>query len=349
MSGSCVAGSTAATTRRTASTPPPSGPDRIHRLLNRIDWDADEVLDDVRDYVVENLGDRDAVLIVDVRSAGVQRQYSGTAGRTENSRIGVFLAYATGRGRTLIDRRLYLPTSWTDDRERCRRAGIDDSVAFETKVAMAKAMVRRALAEKIPFGWVTADVAYGFSKAGASSWSSRNVFHVMATTRHDTVVTRWSIDHPVHDLFPALPRQKWNCRSCGEGAHGRRIYDWARVEVRPWHREDRPHWVLARRSVSRPEEISYYIAYCPAGTTLDELIRIAGSRWAVGECFQTAKQECGLDDYQVRRYPGWHRHMTLAMAAHACLTVLRARQLDKEKAETDPPSSFTSASPRSDA
>ncbi len=167
----------------------------------------------------------------------------------------MFLAYATSRGRTLIDRRLYLPTSWTDDRDRCRRAGIDDTVGFTTKVAMAKAMVRR---------------------------------------------------------------------------------------------EDRRHWGLARRSVSRPEEISYSIAYCPAGTTLDELIRIAGSRWAVEECFQTAKQECGLDDYQVRRYPGWHRHMTLAMATHACLTVLRARQLDTDKAETDPPSSSTSASPRYD-
>jgi SRSO17 transposase len=334
-----------------------AGPDRIQRLLNRIEWDADEVLDDVRDYVVEHLGDRDAVLIVDdtgflkkgVRSAGVQRQYSGTAGRTENCQIGVFLAYATARGRTLIDRRLYLPTSWTDDRDRCRRAGIDDSVAFETKVAMAKAMVRRAVADKVPFSWVTADAAYGYSKGWRFELEQADVFHVMATTRHDTVVTRWSIDHPVHDLFPGLPRQKWKRRSCGEGAHGQRIFDWARVEVRPWHREDRRHWVLARRSVSRPEDISYYIAYCPADTRLDELIRIAGSRWAVEECFQAAKQECGLDDYQVRRYPGWHRHMTLAMAAHACLTVLRARQLDTDKAETDPPSSSTSASPKSDA
>ena len=235
--------------------------------------------------------------------------------------------YATGRGRTLIDRRLYLPTSWTDDRDRCRRAGIDDHVAFETKVAMAKAMVRRAIADKVPFSWVTADAAYGYSKGWRFELEQADVFHVMATTRHDTVVTRWSIDHPVHDLFPGLSRQKWKRRSCGEGAHGRRIFDWARVEVRPWHREDRRHWVLARRSVSRPEEISYYIAYCPADTTLDELIRIAGSRWAVEECFQTAKQECGLDDYQVRRYPGWHRHMTLAMAAHACLTRNGSSQL----------------------
>ncbi|MET9566610.1 IS701 family transposase [Streptomyces tauricus] len=332
------------------------GPDRIQRMLNRIGWDADEVLDDVRRYVVDNLGDREAVLIVDdtgflkkgTRSAGVRRQYSGTAGRTENSQIGVFLAYATDRGRTLIDRRLYLPTPWTDGRERCRRAGIGDEIAFATKVAMAKAMVRKALADRIPFRWVTADAAYGFSKGWRFELEQADVFHVMASTRHDMVVTRWALDHPVHDLYPGLPRQKWKRRSCGEGTHGRWVYDWARVEVRPRHREDRRHWVIARRSVSRPEEISYYIAYCPADTTLDQLIRIAGSRWAVEECFQTAKQECGLDAYQVRRYPGWHRHMTLAMAAHACLTVLRARPLDTEKAETDPPSSSTSASPKYD-
>lgn len=189
-------------------------------------------------------------------------------------------------------------------RERCRRAGIDDHVAFETKVVMAKAMDRRAVAQKIPFGRVTPDAAYGFSKGWRFELEQADVFHVMATTRHGTVVTRWALDHPVHDLFPGLPRQKWKRHSCGEGAHGHRIYDWARVEVRPWHREDRQHWVLARRSVSRPEEISCYIAYCPTGTTLDELIRIAGSRWAVEECFQPAKQKCGLDDYQDRRYPG---------------------------------------------
>ncbi|GGV50412.1 hypothetical protein GCM10010293_61390 [Streptomyces griseoflavus] len=186
-----------------------AGPDRVHRMLNRIEWDADEVLDDVRRYVVDNLGDPGAVLVVDdtgflkkgTRSAVVQRQYSGTAGRTENCQVGVFLAYATDRGRTLIDRRLYLPTSWTDDRKRCHRAGIGDEVAFESKVAMAKAMGRRAIADRIPFRWVTADAAYGFSKGWRSELERADVLHVMATTRHDTVVTRWAIDHPVHDLF----------------------------------------------------------------------------------------------------------------------------------------------------
>jgi SRSO17 transposase len=259
-------------------------PDGVQRLLNLSDCDEDAVRDDVRDFVVESIGAMDGILIGDdtgflkkgTQSAGVQRQYSGTAGRTENCQIGVFLAYAAGRGRTLIDRRLYLPTSWTDDRDRCRLAGIDDAVGLETKVVMAKTMVRRAIADRIPFRWVTADAAYGFSKGWRSELEQADVFHVMATTRHDTVVTRWAIDHPVHDLFHGLPRQKWKRRSCGEGAHGPRVFDWARVEVRPWHRPDRQHWVIARRSVSRPGEVSYYIAYCPAGTTLDELIRVAG-------------------------------------------------------------------------
>jgi SRSO17 transposase len=313
------------------------GPDRIQRLLNRIDWDVDGVLADVREYVTEHLAEPGGVLIVDdtgflkkgVRSAGVQRQYSGTAGRTENCQVGVFLAYSSARGRTLIDRALYLPKSWTDDRERCRVAGIGDEVGFATKVELARAMVRRAIADQIPFRWVTADAGYGYSKGWRYELEQADVFHVVATTRHDTVVTRRALDHRLHDLVADLPYQKWKRRSCGEGAHGLRIYDWARIEVRPWHRPDRKHWVLARRSITDPEKIAYYIAYAPADATLNELIAVAGARWAIEECFQTAKGQCGLDDYQVRRYAGWYRHITLAMAAHAYLTVLRAQQLQK--------------------
>ncbi|MFF0391767.1 IS701 family transposase [Kitasatospora sp. NPDC004615] len=313
------------------------GPDRIQRLLNRIDWDADGVLDDVREYIVEHLADPGGVLIVDdtgflkkgVRSAGVQRQYSGTAGRTENCQVGVFLAYSSRLGRTLIDRALYLPKSWTDDLERCRAAGIGDEVEFATKVQLARAMVRRAIDEEIPFRWVTADAGYGYSKGWRTELEQADVFHVVATTSHDTVVTRRALDRRLHDLVADLPRQKWKRRSCGEGAHGPRIYDWARVEVRPWHRPDRKHWVLARRSITDPTKIAYYIAYAPAVATLNELIAVAGARWAIEECFQTAKGQCGLDDYQVRRHPGWYRHITLAMAAHAYLTVLRAQHLEK--------------------
>ncbi|GAA1073732.1 hypothetical protein GCM10009665_79370 [Kitasatospora nipponensis] len=127
----------------------------------------------------------------------------------------------------------------------------------------------------------------------------------MATTSHDIVVTRWAMDHRRHDLGADLPRQKWKRRSCGEGAHGLRICDWARTEVRPWRRPDRKHWVLARRSTTDPTKIAYYTAYAPAGTTLNELIAVAGTRRAIEECFQSAKGQCGLDDYQVRRHPAW--------------------------------------------
>ena len=200
-------------------------------------------------------------------------------------------------------------------------------------------MVDRAVADQVPFRWLTVDEAYGQSKSWRHRLEQADVFHVLATRRNDTVVTRFRLDHRVDELTASLPRQKWKRRSCGDGAHGRRLYDWARAEVRPWHRPDRRHWVLARRSLSRPEEIAYYLAYAPAETTLDGLIKVAGVRWAIEERFQTAKGECGLEDYQVRRYDGWHRHITLAMAAHACLTVLRARELDTGNAETVPPSS----------
>ncbi|MFE3739249.1 IS701 family transposase [Streptomyces sp. NPDC059134] len=318
-----------------------AAPDRIHRLLNRIEWDADEVLDDVRGYIVDHLGDRDAVLVVDdtdflkkgARSAGVQRQHSGATGRTENCQIGIFLAYVCRHGRTLIDRRLYLPTAWTDDRQRCRRAGISDDTLFQTKLALARAMVWRAITDGVPFLWVTADADYGFSRSWRLELEEADVFHIMATTRHETVVTRWAVDHPVHDLFDELPRDQWERRPYEDEACGRRMADWARVEIRPWHRADRTHWALARRALGRPENIAYYIVYCQTRTGLDELIRVVDSRGALEECFRTARQECGLDDYQVRRYPGWHRHMTLAMAAHACLAVLRAREQNAKRSQ----------------
>lgn len=309
-------------------------PGGMQRLLNFYRWDADGLRDDVRGYVVAHLGDDEGVLIADdtgfvkkgTRSAGVQRQYSGTAGRTENCQVGTFLAYSSRRGRALIDRELYLPRSWTDDRERCRAAGVGDEVAFATKPAQATAMLERALAAGVPFRWFTADEAYGQIKALRVWLEARDVFHVLATKCNDTVPSHDLIDARVDDLIADLPASAWRRRSCGEGAHGPRIYDWARVAIRPLHAPGRGHWVLARRSISDPTEIAYYICYAPAAATLDELIAVAGSRWTIEECFQTAKGEVGLDHYQVRTYPAWYRHVTLAMLAHAYLAGLAADQ-----------------------
>ncbi|MET9179862.1 IS701 family transposase [Kitasatospora aureofaciens] len=312
-------------------------PDGMQRLLNSADWDADAVRDDVRDFVIESIGDENAVLIGDdtgflkkgTRSAGVQRQYSGTAGRTENCQIGTFLAYASARGRALIDRELYLPASWTDDRARCRAAGIEDDVPFATKIEHFQAMLQRALDADVPFAWVTADEAYGQVKTLRFWLEERHVAHVLATKVNDTVITTGGGDARVDQLIAALPRQAWKRLSCGVGAHGQRIYDWARVPIRICWENGFGHWVLARRSVSDPTKIAYYVCYGPADTRLKDLIKVAGARWQVEECFQTAKNECGLDHYQVRRYQAWYRHITLSMAALACLTAIRAHEMSK--------------------
>ncbi|WP_435858239.1 IS701 family transposase [Streptomyces olivaceoviridis] len=317
----------------------------MQRLLGGADWEADGVRDDVCDFVIESIGGKDAVLIGDdigflkkgVRSAGVQRQYSGTAGRTVNCQIGTFLAYASRRGRALIDRELYLPKSWTEDRERCRAAGVPDEVPFATKIEHFQAMLQRALDAKVPFAWVTADEAYGQVKRVRYRLEQRAVAHVLATKVNDTVITTRGAEARVDALVAGLPRQAWKRVSAGAGAHGHRFYDWARVPIRIWWENGFGHWVLARRSVSDPTEIAYYVCYGPVGTRLRDLARVAGVRWQVEECFQAAKNECGLDHYQVRRYDAWYRHITLSMAALAALTAIRAQELSKGAAILDKP------------
>ncbi|WSL80493.1 IS701 family transposase [Kitasatospora sp. NBC_01266] len=323
-------------------------PDSVQRLLNHSEWDEDAVRDDVRDYVVETIGTRDGILIGDdtgflkkgTKSAGVQRQYTGTAGRTENSQIGTFLAYASTKGRALIDRELYLPVSWTDDRERCRAAGIDDEIPFATKNEHLKWMLQRAIDAGVPFAWVTADEAYGQVKHLRSWLEERGVAHVLATKVNDTVITTSWADIRVDSLIAALPRQAWKRLSGGQGAHGERIYDWARVAIRPVWENGFGHWVLARRSVSDPTEIAHYVCYGPVDTRLKDLVKVAAARWAVEESFQIAKNECGLDHYQVRLYRAWYRHITLSMAALAYLTALRAQEATKGAPQTTSKTSY---------
>jgi SRSO17 transposase len=306
-----------------------SAPDAMQRLLRRARWDADGLRDDLRTYVVEHLGDSFGVLIVDetgflkkgVRSAGVQRQYSGTAGRTENCQVGTFLAYASRHGRALIDRELYMPASWIADRDRCRVAGVPQEVEFATKPQQAKAMIARAIAAGVPFRWVTADELYGQAKHLQRWLEELNIFHVLAVKCTDTV-TIGEGRAAVKDLVAALPEYAWRRRSAGAGAHGERIYDWTRIPL-PAPASGRGRWVLARRRIS-DGEIAYYVCYGPAATTLNELITTAGTRWMIEECFQAAKNEAGLDHYQVRRYDAWYRHITLSMLAHAYLAATAA-------------------------
>jgi SRSO17 transposase len=326
-----------------AGHPTPYG---LQRLLSWCQWDPDEIRDDLQTYVAERLGRPDGVLIVDdtgfikkgAVSAGVQRQYSGTAGRTENCQIGVFAAYASPRGRALVDRELYLPKSWTDDPDRCRTARIPEDRVFATKPELARTMVQRALDSALPIAWVTADAAYGQEARFRRALEEAGVGYVLSVLKSQQVRTAagsWRIDH----VLTGAPEDAWERISCGDGAKGPRIYDWAAARLPVIEDVDgaastHHRWVLARRSLIRPEEIAYYLAFAPQEAAVAELVRVAGTRWVIEECFQAAKNECGLDEYEVRRYVGWYRHITLAMLAHSFLAAMAAQALERGVEET---------------
>jgi SRSO17 transposase len=313
-------------------------PDGMQRLLNAAAWDDDGIRDDVRTYAVTHLGERDGVLIVDetgflkkgTKSAGVQRQYSGTAGRIENCQLGVFCAYATSKGRTLIDRELYLPKSWTGDQKRCDEAGVPEGIGFATKPVLAQQMLARALDAGVPATWVTADEAYGGDSKFRRWLEERRIGYVVAVPSNQTIPAVAGTSR-ADTLVAHAPAEAWKRRSCGDGAKGPRVFDWAVAEL-PTYPDTTPpgwqRWLLARRSLTRnskgEHEIAYYLCCAPTGTTDADLIRVAGARWAIEDCFQTAKTEVGLDQYQVRRYDAWYRHVTLAMLAHTYLAVTAA-------------------------
>jgi SRSO17 transposase len=313
-------------------------PDGMQHLLARADWDADQVRDDLRTYVVEHLGDEQAVLVVDEtgflkkgpKSVGVQRQYSGTAGRIENCQIGVFLAYASRKGRTFLDRELYLPKDWAADETRRDEAAVPEAVEFQTKPQLAQAMLERALDAGVPAAWVTGDEIYGGDRRLRVWLEERQVAHVLAVKKTEPLWTRTTWRQvAAKTLAAAVPDGEWEQVSAGEGAKGPRLYNWARVPIRALPEPGWDYWLLVRRSLADPTDLAYYVCCCPADTPLAELVRVAGTRWAIEESFETAKGEVGLDHYEVRRWPGWYRHITLALLAHAYLTVTRAAALEK--------------------
>ena len=324
-------------------------PDGVQRLLYNYRWEADLVRDDLRDYVVEHLGEADGVVVVDEtgflkkgdKSVGVQRQYSGTAGRIENCQVGVFLAYASAKGRTLLDREVYLPQVWSDDWERRREAGVPEDVCFRTKPQLAQLMLRRALESGVPFAWFTGDEVYG-SDRKLRLWLEREeIPHVMAIKSNEKLWARTDkgpLQERADRLASGVEESAWVRCSAGNGAKGPRVYDWAAVEIRPLREPGKGHWLLARRSLAKPGELAYYVCFGPAETALEELVRVAGTRWAIEECFEEAKGEVGLDQYEVRRWDGWYRHITLAMLAQAYLTVIRHQAMEQgEKGATSVP------------
>ena len=310
-------------------------PDGVQRLLAAADWDAEAVRDDLRAYVVEHLGDPSVILVVDetgflkkgTKSVGVQRQYSGAAGRIENCQIGVFLAYAAPGGRAFLDRELYLPEGWAADAARRAEAGVPAAIGFRTKPELARAMLERALAAGVAAGWVTGDEVYGGDRRLRVWLEERGVPHVLGVKRTEPLwaaTDRGPAQVAAAELVAALPPRAWRRLSAGAGAKGPRVYDWARAPIRPLGEPGKGYWLLARRGLAEPHEVAYFVCFGPARTPLRELVRVAGSRWAVEEGFEAAKGEVGLGDYEVRRWDAWYRHVTLALLAHAYLAVTRS-------------------------
>ena len=305
-------------------------PDGMQHLLAGARWDADGVRDDLRGYVTEQLGDPEAVLVVDETgdlkkgtcSAGVQRQYTGTAGRIENSQVAVYLTYAAGAGHALIDRELYLPRSWTADPARCRAAGIPARTRFATKPRLARRMIARALEAGTPAAWVAADEVYGADPGLRADLEKRKTGYVLAVARSHRVNAGPGACR-ADALAARLPRSAWQRYSAGPGAKGHRYYDWAWISIDPRRRGHR--WLLIRRSL-RTSELAFYRCYAPRHVPLPALVKIAGRRWTTEENFQAAKGLTGLDEHQVRTWTAWYRWTTLAMLASAFLTIAAASE-----------------------
>lgn len=320
-------------------------PDGMQRLLSTAHWDAAAVRNEIQEYVIEYLRDEAATLVVDEtgflkkgrKSVGVKRQYSGTAGRVENCQVGVFLAYASQQGYSLIDRELYLPKEWAADEARCQEAKVPKGVEFATKPRLARHMLERAFATGVPCQWVTGDSIYGGDRS-FRLWLEAQQRWFVLEIKSDEPLWQEFVQVRAAALAAQIPDYAWQRLSCGKGSKGQRVYDWAVVALPRWQQSSAVlHALLVRRSLS-DGELAYYVVFAPADTHLDSLVQVAGQRWKVEECFELAKSEVGLDEYEVRHWTGWYRHITLSMLALAFLTVIRtqALQLESKKKEALP-------------
>ncbi|MEV6162018.1 IS701 family transposase [Streptomyces sp. NPDC052052] len=303
-------------------------PDGMQHLFGRAKWDADAVRDDVRGYVADHVHDDQAVLVVDETgdvkksngTVGVQRQYTGTAGRIENAQVAVYLVYAGRRGHAAVDRELYVPRSWTSDPARCLAAGLGKEASFATKPELAARMVARFLDAGHQAAWVAGDEVYGGNPTLRAVLEERGTGYVLAVACSHEVTTgagRYRADA----LATKVPKRAWQKLSAGTGAKGHRFYDWAVIDLAdptPGSRQ-----LLIRRNRTTGE-LAYCRCYSPRPMPLAELVRVAGSRWRVEEFFQAGKGLAALDEHQVRRYLSWSRWVTLAMLAHAFLVAVRA-------------------------
>jgi SRSO17 transposase len=316
-------------------------PDGMQRLISTSAWDEDGVRDVVREYVVEHMGSSDGVLVLDETgflkkgkySVGVKRQYSGAAGGIENCQIGVFLTYSSKQGHAFIDRALYVPKEWLEDKGRCQKAKIPETVRFAKKAELARDLLQRAFDAQVPHQSITADSIYGDDRHLREWLQKHKAWYVMAITRHHMLYYdgyRQRFD----EIAASLPSSAWQRLSCGPGTKGERLYEWALVAFGiHQYPPDELHAFLVRRNPLDPTDEAYFRVFAPAGTSLQTLVEVVGRRWTVEECFEVGKSELGLDHYEVRSWHGWHRHITLGMVCLAFLAVMRylANQVEIHK------------------
>jgi SRSO17 transposase len=326
-------------------------PDGMQRLLGSASWDADLVRDDLRAYILEQLDDPQAILVIDEtsfpkrgkKSAGVKKQYCGATGQVENCQVGVFLSYVSVKGHTLIDRELYLPKDWIDDPGRCREAGIPETVRFQTKCELAQQMIERLWEAQIPFSWVVADSVYG-GNLDLRTWLETHQYsYVLAVACDEPVGIQTPDGRKQMTVAEAealvLHATDWQRLSISEGTKGPRLFDWAVMPILHQWEDDGRHFLLIRRCLDDPQEKTYYLVFAPPGTTLAEMVKAIGQRWKIEEDFETTK-EMGLGDYEVRHWTAWYRHITLVMMVEACLAgICAAAQMLTTKPITDEGSS----------
>jgi len=315
-------------------------PKALQRFLNLARWDADVLRDLVCDYATEHLNDPRGVLVADptgfakkgTKSAGVQRQYSGTLGRIDNCQIGTFLAYVnTNRDRVLIDRELYIPEgSWFGDPDRCAEAAIPADLTFKTRPKQVMAMIERARWSDLTFAWFTADEEFGQNPGLRDYLEEAEIAYVMAIPKTTEFTDHAGRITSIEKRAARLAPNDWQRRACGIGTKGFRVYDWALLDA-----DDSDHQYMIRRSID-DGELAFYHCYNPRHESFGELVRVAGARWPIEECFQTSKGGVGLDDYQVRLYHAWYRHVTLAMLAHAFLTICAHKHKTKKGLDMPP-------------
>ena len=314
-------------------------PYRFQHLLGRGAWEADALRDEQLGVVLAGLGEEDAVLAIDEtgfikqgkKSVGVKRQYCGASGKVDNCQVGVFLSWQTARGHALIDRALYLPEEWAEDQERRRAAGVPEAVEFATKPALARRLVARVLTAGARPAWVVADAVYGADYKLRAALEEARQPYVLAVTSQQCVWLGFG-QQRVKTVKTQVPADAWAEISVGAGTKGPRVFDWAALRINHPHGPAWQRFLLLRRSRTKAEEITAYLVFGPADTTLEEMACVAGRRWAIEESFAQSKSEVGLDQYEVRSWTGWHRHMTLAMTAQALLAVTRARLFAKPAA-----------------